>query len=78
MIPWTICTVTPEQTFLSLYEKLCAGSLELFEQFASKLSHKRLATTFVGPAKDNLSSAGAYPGLREGGCASRSAARYAG
>ena len=56
VIPWTICGVTPGQTFASLYEKLCTGSIELFEQFASKLGRTRLAATFVGPAKDNLSA----------------------
>ena len=56
MIPWTICSVTPGETFVSPYEKLCAGSLELFEQFASKLGCIRLARTFVGPAKENLSA----------------------
>ena len=54
MISWTICSVTPGQTFVSLYEKLCAWSLELFKQFASELGRTCLARTFVGPAKDNL------------------------
>ena len=56
MIPWTICSVTPGKTFVSLYENLCAGSLELFERFASELGRTRLVATFVGPAKDNLSA----------------------
>ena len=56
MIPWTICSMTPGKTFVSLYENLCAGSLELFKQFASKLGRTRLVATFVGPAKDNLSA----------------------
>ena len=54
VIPWTICSVTPRKTFVSLYENLCAGSPELFERFASELSRARLVATFVGPAKDNL------------------------
>ena len=48
--------MTPGKTFVSLYENLCAGSLELFKQFASKLGRTRLVATFVGPAKDNLSA----------------------
>ena len=56
MVPWSICSVTPGQTFVSLYVKLCAGFLELFEQFAGELGYTHLARTFVGPAKDNLSA----------------------
>ena len=55
-IPWTICNVDPGLPFKSFYEKLCAGSLELFEQFASKLGATRLTSTFAGPAKDSLSA----------------------
>ena len=55
-IPWTICNVDPGLPFKSFYEKLCAGSLELFEQFASKLGATRLTGTFAGPAKDSLSA----------------------
>ena len=54
MILWTICNVTPGKTFVSLYETLCARSLELFKRFASELSRTRLVATFVCPAKDNL------------------------
>ena len=56
VIPRTICSVTPGKTFVSLYENLCAGSLELFERFASELGRTCLIATFVGPAKDNLSA----------------------
>ena len=56
VIPWTICSVTPGKMFVSLYENLCAWSLELFERFASELGRTRLVATFVGQLRINLSA----------------------
>ena len=36
VIPWTVFSVFPGEIFVSLYEKLQAGSLELFQQFTMK------------------------------------------
>ena len=49
-------SVTTGQMFVNLYEKLCAGSLKLFKQFAGQLGHMHLAAMFVGPAKDAVDS----------------------
>ena len=54
IISWTVFSVMPE-TFFSLYEKLQAGSVEVFQQFSSKLQWSRLSRAHVGTAKDSMS-----------------------
>ena len=55
VISWTVFSVLLEETFFSLYEKLQAGSVELFQQFTAKLQWSRLSCAHVGAAKDSMS-----------------------
>ena len=55
IISWTVFSVMPGETFFSLYEKLQAGSVEVFQQFSSKLQRSRLSRAHVGTAKDSMS-----------------------
>ncbi len=58
VIPWTIFNIDdPGLTFLTLHQKLCAGSLILMlERFAGTLQQSQLVSACVGATKDNLSS----------------------
>ena len=51
MIPWTVSSMEPGQTFLG---QLCEGSLECFREYATKLQQCRLTRAFVGSARDSL------------------------
>ncbi len=54
IIPWTINSIETGQTFLGLYQQIRAGSIESFEESASKLQFSKLSQAFVGQNKDNL------------------------
>ena len=60
VISWTVFSVFPGETFFSLYEKLQAGSLELFQKFTAKLQRSRLSRAHVGATKDNMSTVDNY------------------
>ena len=56
IIPWTISSVQPGQTFLGLYQQILAGSIECFQGSASKLQFSKLSQAVVGMTKDSLIS----------------------
>lgn len=54
IIPWTICSIQPGQTFWGLYQQICAGSIECFQGSASRWQLSKLAQAFVGKTTDSL------------------------
>ena len=54
IIPWTISSIQPGQTFLGLYPS--AGAIECFVESASKLQPSKLFQASVGQTKDTLNA----------------------
>ena len=52
VIPWTVCCVDPGTSFSQLFEKLQAGSIELFQPYAAKLQHCEISQGNVSKSKD--------------------------
>ena len=54
MIPWMVAGLEPAQTFVELFQQLCAGSVVCLRDYAGRLQDSRLVRAFVGTAKDSL------------------------
>lgn len=54
VIPWMVAGLEPAQTFVELFQQLCAGSVVCLRDYAGRLRDSRLVRAFVGTAKDAL------------------------
>ena len=52
MIPWMVTGLEPAQTFIELFQQLCAGSVVCLREYAVQLQECHLLRTFVGTVKD--------------------------
>ena len=54
VIPWMVAGLEPAQTFVELFQQLCAGSVVCLQEYAGRLQDCHLVRAFVGTAKDSL------------------------
>jgi len=51
-IPWTVCSVQSGITFAQFFEKLKAGSIDLFRSYAGKLQQSELSQASIAKSKE--------------------------
>ena len=51
VIPWMVAGLGPAQTFVELFQQLCAGSVVCLREYAGRLQDCHLVRAFVGTAK---------------------------
>ena len=51
VIPWMVAGLEPAQTFVELFQQLCAGSVVCLREYAGRLQDCHLVRAFVGTAK---------------------------
>ena len=56
-IPWTVCSVQSAISFAQFFEKLKAGSTELFQSYAGKLQQSELSQASIAKSKETPFSA---------------------
>ena len=56
-IPWTVCSVQSGISFAQFFEKLKAGSIDLFQSYAGKLQQSELSQASIAKSKETPFSA---------------------